>query len=353
MKILLIPGWYETPDNKNSGVFFKEQFELLKKYDQSNSYELLAVNVLYFFQYRMTLLNKKKSKDETVVNKYVLNRLSFKKRSKIHSNIISKLLLNYKNVDVIICMSGLFNIDAIIDFCKCKSIKLILIEHSSLVYDPQIPDLIKNYAKVKLKFAVSKSLANKLKSEKLGNFELIHNPVDIPDVFINSIKAKYYDLMHVSNFSENKRSLEILKIIKMYNEKFKCELKVVFVGSGPTLKDCKNYARSNKLNVYFTGILNKYEVYKLYSLSRIYFHYSNVETFGLSIAEAYKIGCEIISNNNGGINEYLSESQYYLIESKSDGVNAINYIKLGYKKNISKHKILETKDFIDSIKCLY
>jgi len=104
----------------------------------------------------------------------------------------------------------------------------------------------------------------------------------------------------LTRFSEEKGSMFLLESIKLLCEKTRLPFKVIFVGDGDLLENCKAFAEENALmdNVCFTGYRTDTDV--ILKLSKVYINSSQKEALSFAIIEAMSKGLPAIVTNVGG-----------------------------------------------------
>jgi len=104
----------------------------------------------------------------------------------------------------------------------------------------------------------------------------------------------------LTRFSEEKGNLFLLESIKLLREKTRLPFKVIFVGDGDLLEDCKAFAEENELfdNVCFTGY--RTDTDEILKLAKVYINSSSKEALSFAIIEALAKGLPAIVTNVGG-----------------------------------------------------
>lgn len=139
-------------------------------------------------------------------------------------------------------------------------------------------------------------------------------------------------LIMVARFSKQKNQLGLLKALySLRNE----NIKLSFIGDGPTLEEAKYFVNQHHMNnkVSFLGFKSNIGMYldknDVFVLSTFY------EGLPISIIEAMSHGLPIIASNVGGNKELVSNNENgFLIENINELENAI-------KKFLDKKKVIE------------
>jgi L-malate glycosyltransferase len=175
------------------------------------------------------------------------------------------------------------------------------------------------------KFSIEKSdrvtaVSQYLKDETIRAFgckghdvQVIHNFVD-PAVYDRSrwggaLRASFTDgppvLMHISNFREVKRVVDVVRVFARVRAAMPAKL--VMVGDGPDRTDAEEAARELGVHddVRFLGRIEN--VAPLLAAADLFLLPSESESFGLSALEALASGVPVIASDAGGIPEVVRE----------------------------------------------
>ena len=156
------------------------------------------------------------------------------------------------------------------------------------------------------------AVSHALREQTLGAFtvrpeiEVIHNLVDT-QVFTpaGDRTAPPYTLAHISNFREIKRADEAVTILSYLTKTVDCRL--VFVGAGPTQELARTQAERLGVSdrVEFRGGLH--DVTDVLRGSHLLLSTSEMESFGMSIAEAMACGIPVVAYRVGGVPEVVGD----------------------------------------------
>lgn len=149
------------------------------------------------------------------------------------------------------------------------------------------------------------------------NIKKIYNPMfikkkDVDLEVINEIKEKYGKyLLMVGRFEVDKDQKTVIETLKILKEKYNRTEKLIFVGSGSTLEECKNYVEQLKLSndIFFTGA--RYDVENFYSTADIFIHSSKAEGLPTVLLEAMIYEVPIVATDSPpGVTEILGNDKY-------------------------------------------
>lgn len=151
----------------------------------------------------------------------------------------------------------------------------------------------------------------------------------------------------ISNFNDLKDHIALIKAVEIVVDKIpNVRLQVVFVGSGATLIECKEYIDRQKLNKYFTfeSEMKHEHLNEFYNSLDLFVLPSYFEGFGCVYTEAAACGVPFIGCEGQGYSEYIPDSQkdLWLIEAH-DYQQLAKLIQRQYDSPI-KQEIIEPLD---------
>jgi len=150
----------------------------------------------------------------------------------------------------------------------------------------------------------------------------------------NIKKSNSFTIGCIANFSQLKDHITLLKAINIVVKNTK-NLTVKFIGTGPTLDQCKEYIKINHLKefVEFKDEVNHLELNNFYNGLDLFVLPSYSEGFGCVYAEALHIGIPIIAVRGQGIEEVLSlTDRRRLLINKGDYKDLAQKIKSQIKE---------------------
>lgn len=226
---------------------------------------------------------------------------------------------------------------------KNSNIKTILHHHGFDVLNLNIGILsrfkfnqnyLKNYGvnicnKIDLHIGVSERTLNYMNSYenlKAKRQLVLYNGVDLEKFsVINKVKIQSKFLIGcIANFWPLKNQITLLKAAKTLIDQGMTDLQVIFIGSGPTLEECINFTKINKIenHVEFRSETPHDELVNFYNSIDLFVLPSYWEAFGCVYVESWACGTPFIAVKNQGISELLidEDKDKWLID-KEDYIN--------------------------------
>ncbi|KAE8177941.1 glycosyltransferase family 4 protein [Photobacterium carnosum] len=203
----------------------------------------------------------------------------------------------------------------LIVFARLCGKKSTMTMHGSLVIESQFKKVslyrrIFEYIQQKLAnqiMPVSSLLAEKAKINK--KCTVIPNGKNENNINIISTDKNNNLITLIGGGRREKRHLDICEVIQKINNENGFNIQVNLFG--------EKGVDSNKIKTFdFVkdfGFCDKDTVFYSLARSRIFIQYSEFEPFSLAVADAINYGCYIITSNLVGINEFITESDSYII----------------------------------------
>lgn len=168
--------------------------------------------------------------------------------------------------------------------------------------------------------------------------QVLYNGVNLQKFFPlekSTIKHDTLVIGCVGNFNKIKDQITLLKAINELKDII--NIKVIFVGSGPTLNECKTYSKENKLdNIEFINSISHDKLLHFYNGLDLFILPSIYESFGCVYVEAYACGVPFISVKGQGINEILQDSTINAFTIDPNDYKKLSSIILNYKASAFK-----------------
>ncbi len=186
---------------------------------------------------------------------------------------------------------------------------------------------------------------------KIKDSYVLYNGVDLNKFYLDkTIKNKNnFTIGCIANFIPLKDQLTLIKAVHILINQGMSDILVNFVGSGPTLKDCRKYIDKNKLNEYFTFCkeINHTELRMFYNTLDLFVMPSYYEAFGCVYVEANVCEVPFMAVKGQGIEEILAGDKNQWLIDKSDSKQLAVLIQ-NFRKNKPK-QILNISLNIDEL----
>ncbi|MGL5150735.1 MAG: glycosyltransferase [Clostridium sp.] len=363
MHILMVPSAYPTYDNKNNGIFYKEQAECIAK-------KVEKIGVIYSETRRITKCDIKKfkynyfqinKKEENGVSTYRVHGwnlipLRFEMGVKwwiLHMMRLFKKYIKEEGIpDVIHVQSSLYAGIVALEIKRRYNVPYILTEHSSDIMNHKFRKhelkVIRNiYNESSDLIAVSKALKNEMKKYTSKDIKVISNLVQT-DKFTISKNAKDFNFITICNLKKDKNvGLLVNAFIKNFkNDKL---TKLTIVGEGAERELLQRVINEENLSdrVKFLGSVSKECIPDCLVNKDVFVLPSKYETFGIAYIEALASGIPIITSKCGGPEDYFNDDLGIMIELK-DGVEDVEILGNAMKKikdNYAKYDRQSIRDF--------
>ncbi len=356
MKVLVIPTWYPSGEDKLMGIYHKEFTESLN----NNG---IDANILFIERNRLTkpisyLFKKKKIIiKETNYHTYLyrmlnMGSISFKWQLKRYVKTLKKAFKNYlKTNDKPDIIHAHVTVPAGYAACilgKIYNIPVVVTEHCGDLERFYKNPLFKEYGLYVLNNSYFTTVSKYMKDIALkytDKCDIIPNLVDTKP-FINNQKREIKDtfnLVMVCALREGKRIDIALEAIK----KLKIPVHLDIIGDGFYEVIYKNKCRDLGLdNVRFLGRKTKQEIAEILKEEHALLITSEIESFAISGIEAMASGLPIITTDCLGPTEYVDNKVGLICKVNDPDDIAINISSLydnynNYDKDYIVNKALE------------
>ncbi len=335
MKILFISSWYPTLKNLNYGIFVKEHASAIKS--SGNEIVVLAI-VLH----RSNKLWSKKLSDS--IDNNGIRTILIEISTCFYDYVYHALPLQYiilkcrytnylqKDFKPDIVHSNVIFPAGILGYWLAKSLKKphIITEHWTRVRNFSHMPLLSRWGKKAYQNAVkilpvSIFLHNEiLQSFKISDskkFTIIGNVIDsktfcFKEKKTNNNQLKLCSIATWSHLKHPAKQPELLiSAVSELQKEIKQTIQLTMIGGGSKVDELKELCRSKSVNAVFTGYLDKLEIAKYLQDADFFVHPTNIETFGVVVAEALLTGTPVICSNISALKELISDSNGILCEN--------------------------------------
>jgi L-malate glycosyltransferase len=328
-KVLIIPSWYPTEENKILGIFFKEQAIALKKFG-------CEVTVLYpeirtLRAYKSGWKQGMQISEEDGLKTYRYKtynplpaRVPFSNAFIYYSRLkklYKKMVQREGKPDIIHAHSALWGGWAAAKIAKEENIPLVITEHSSKL----VRGLLTPYEKNEITKALSQadgiisvgpSLKREMQKYTDKSIHEIPNIVDYKAFQMNSRKDSGKDRFRFFSlaFLTPNKGMDIL--IKSFAKAFKSEEVDLLIGGDGQQKD-ELVELAQKLGVesqvQFLGRIDRHQVIEHMHQCDAFVLASKFETFGVVLIEAMASGKPVISTRSGGPDSIVNDKNGILV----------------------------------------
>jgi glycosyltransferase involved in cell wall biosynthesis len=167
------------------------------------------------------------------------------------------------------------------------------------------------------------------KEHTLSNIELEskENVVVLPNIvapsFFSShirpfLKVTSFKFLMIGDFIPRKNHRLLLEAFSLMQKEYP-EVGLSIAGNGPLEQELRALCKSLKLeNVHWLPRLNRAEVKEQMTAHQAILSTSNVETFGLTIAEAQAMGKPVVVTDSGGVRDIVTQETGIVTEGSSE-----------------------------------
>ena len=225
---------------------------------------------------------------------------------------------------------------------------------------------IKHLNKADINVGVSKLVLQKLsdfKQYKPKDEYVLYNGVDTSKFFYskNHKKNNFFTVGCIANFWKIKDQITLIKSVKFFLDEGE-KIKLIFIGTGPTLIDCVNFVRRNNLqnHIKFEKEKKHNELNVFYNQIDLFVLPSYYEALGCVYLEAWATNTPFIAVYGQGISELIPDKKNMLFKKKDYNSLAEkikyfleNKIEISFNKklkiqntifNFLQHKIFNNND---------
>jgi len=287
-------------------------------------------------------LNNKFPKEYQLYNisKKILDIYNDKTNLIVYNNLFSFRFLLSRNKQIFIVHNLILSKKWLFIYCllKIKGCKIIYHEHGTAWYDP-----LKNKKKYTRRISkVNNIIVNSKATFKLlknyydisKSIKILRSPIFIYEELLKENKNEIFDLKNKKNkklkigfigrLSPHKNPIFLIEVALKLKEKYKKDIELNFVGSGPLRKELEIICKKKNLDAFFFGrILNRREVISKWNFCILP---SIREPLGLVPGETALLNTLTLSSKVDGLQElYPTECNYLLINMvKSKKINDQN-----------------------------
>ena len=326
MKVLIIPTWYPTGEDKLMGAYHKDFTEALNKND-------IKADMLYISRQRLSkpfkylFMKKKEIEKEKNYNVYhykILNYapINFDLAIKNYTNSLYKAVKDYIKIngkpDVLHAQVTLPAGYATYIVGKKLNIPVVITEHCSW-FERFFKEPLNKYTNQLLNKVTYSCVSSYMKETLLKYIDkcyVLPNLVNI-DNYQNNGKRKIKKTFNLVSLCALREGKNIDNIFKAMKEIKNIDIHLDVIGDG--FKEdyyknkCKELGMDDKVT--FLGRKNKKEINEIFKSENALVISSEIESFAIPGIEALATGMPVISTKCLGPEEYIDENNGILCES--------------------------------------
>lgn len=186
-------------------------------------------------------------------------------------------------------------------------------------------------------FAISEAVKEDIIKKGDYNVYVVINGIKIEDIKSKNIQSKVLqNILQVSRMYSDKKGQDILlKAVAILIHNYKLDLKLDFIGEGPSLQEMKELALNLRIEdrVNFLGFRYRDYVYNNLCEYDLYVQASRFEGFGLTVAEAMAAKVPVLVSDIDGPMEIIDNGKYgnfFKVGDVEDCANQILHIYNNY-----------------------
>jgi len=324
MKILYLVSWYKRPGSPNSGYFFYQLANGMKKH--AETVVVLNVHVKFFAIIdRVGVMENHEDNlhEYTIFIPAIIPRWKwlYDKLGRIGASYMLKRIAKvHGNFDIIHVQSALQAASYSEKYIREVDTPVIYTEHSSRIlngdltkYELKAINVMKDNAHCC--FAVSKALCNKLK-RYIPEVGVIGNIVDFDECNTELLydKTSAFTFVCLGTLRKDKGMLELIQAFSKEFDPHE-EVKLLIGGEGEYREEIQREINYHpKHNIQLLGEIPHNRVKNLLEVCDCFVLPSRYETFGIVYIEAMACGLPVIATKCGGPEEFVNKTNGILVE---------------------------------------
>jgi glycosyltransferase involved in cell wall biosynthesis len=366
MKIVHLPSWYPTSNNRIEGIFNKRLIYAINECDdnqhviftwQHNKIASLRNPLAFLINLYKSLLPANVIVEENItivqINYFISNEFFFGKNINRLINKIDKVIvkLNLLDSSAILHAHVVYPGGQIAQkLCVKYKIPYLITEHMgpfpfNNLKDDLFKKVISPISTANNVVAVSNYLANQIKNTTAVKVEVIPNVVKTINnhISLRTNKNSYFSFIVISRITVEKGMEVLVSAIELLAS-IRTDFCVHIYGEGSSKIDLVKLLKQKKLNqfVCWFDILTPENVQNTIATYNCLISPSLFESFGVTLIEALSVGVPIISTDSGGPSDIVSDINGLLVRINDSYAlsNAMNTIINNYNL-FDKNKIID------------
>lgn len=363
MNLLIVPSWYDTPNNPVRGIFFKEQAQALAEYFKKNGIEA-TVTIIALQQYnirerRLYKGIKKISVSHengiTTVRARMfhipkLEEINFRRGAAFLKTLILK---TERQLGIRFSLVHIHSVQFSGIWYALSGLKIpyVVTEHSSAFFRNRIGKAEKRYLPrvfdgAKSVIAVGNGLAQKIQSYSKKKVNVIFNIVkEVPSPLFENVELDKTFTFFTLGYDIKVKGFDVLlnafaKFLK------KQDARLVIGGlaqDGQAILREQAESLGIQNSVQLLGRILHDDVYKYMAKSSCFVLPSRFETFGIVLAESMYVGRPVIASRTGGPDSFVNDKVGILVEPANE--DQLLAALLEIKENYSAYNQKEIQNY--------
>jgi glycosyltransferase involved in cell wall biosynthesis len=351
MHILIIPSWYKNTYRPYSGMFFKEQAELLARFGiKTGLISILDYDLRNVFPKNRISFKKETYVENGVFNinvefpyipkmRSLMNRINLYSFKKSFNDYINKFgspdilhLHSFHKGEFALYVKNAFNIPYVVT-AHSSGFQRNVYNNKMLALADQV---FKNSS---FNIAVSNEFKKLLRNMFNQQFHYIPNVVDTQKFTIKKIRNTESNVFTFLNIAGMVKRKSHGLLIKAFNKGFKQnkKIKLLIIGDGKERGYLKELIRQLRLEdqVILKPQIPNEELIEEYNKADAFVLSSKIETFGVVLIEALSCGTPVISTICGGPESIITNEKAGILCEHNE--ESLSNAMIGMKENIDKY----------------
>lgn len=363
MNLLVVPSWYDTPDNPVRGIFFKEQAQALAEYFKKNGIEA-TVTIIALQQYNIRerrlykgikKISVSKENGITTVRARMfhipkLEEINFRRGAAFLKKLIQK---TEKQLGIRFSLVHIHSVQFSGIWYALSGLKIpyVVTEHSSAFFRNRIGKAEKRYLPrvfdgAKSVIAVGNGLAQKIQVYSKKKVNVIFNIVkEVPRSLFENIERDKTFTFFTLGYDIKVKGFDVL--LNAFAKFLKTQEARLVIGGlaqdGQAVLKEQAESLGIQNSVQLLGRVPHDDVYKYMAKSSCFILPSRFETFGIVLAESMYVGRPVIASRTGGPDSFVNDKVGILVEPANE--DQLLAALLEIKENYSAYNQKEIQNY--------
>ncbi|EQC43368.1 glycosyltransferase [Bacteriovorax sp. Seq25_V] len=339
--ILILPSWYPTKKYPNNGIFTYNQAKALAQHNPNQTFYILnwgqeelysSLKNPYKIVINLIRMFKSKSSERNILDNLIeisIPTITFSHKVPLLwiplYLTVKKVLKKFSNIDFIHC-----HVVYPAGYIASKfSIPYIITEHMSPFPFPTYLDttsklqshILDTYSSAVTNIAVSNSLKNDMLKYSVPNVQVIPNIVDESSFTLKNQnnKKEKIKLLSIGGLNHQKGFDILLEAFSKMSSEEQSDFHLTIIGTGTEESHLKSlhHTHAPDLFINWIGYIENSELNSFFHNCDFFILTSRSETFGIVYLEALYTGTPVIATKCGGPEEFIDDSNGFLVDNLS------------------------------------